>query len=327
MLFLRRFKLRILFVFGVLILLPFQQCSQATFSSAPSSSKLMFNMGGQGFDGLKYQSYGTCSGQIGVVSEIGLSADGTSGLLLRQNCQDLNPPIAIAKGDLQFSAADPGVLNYQSRAYDVENMGPSQVTTVQFCSTSDGSANLRIWALASAPTSYLGSVDAGSSTLTGSLTLQSNLNGYASMAGQQNSLSAQFSGGQANVTYALGGGAPVDLTMTCATQSPPPDPPYASMTINGQSGTVTVKVGAAADFVWVSAGAVSATATYHVSSGPNLCGDPTSPAPWIDVNTLSGSANSSAGACQAGSTYTLIYAVTSASGQTTTLTTYFIVSP
>lgn len=108
-------------------------------------------------------------------------------------------------------------------------------------------------------------------------------------------------------------------TYTCGTAISvtiaPPPPPTAALTVNGQTGTVSVSVGQATSYSWNSTNGSSATSSYTVDS-PDLCGSPGGA--WA-AQSLNGSIPTFAmPACTAGHTYSYVYTVTNSGGKTAT---------
>jgi hypothetical protein len=85
------------------------------------------------------------------------------------------------------------------------------------------------------------------------------------------------------------------------------------LTANGVANALTVYPDEQVTFVWNAVNAITGSFVFYVSGGPNTCGHPTTPSPFS--NAISGAELIQVPGCAAGSTYTFIYTVTSAGGQ------------
>lgn len=120
----------------------FQNCSGSVnhASSAPTTS--MASAGGNGFDGMAYiqaMTTGTCSDGTVIFAKIILTSP-TTASLVRDNCQDINPPIALTASQFQLSSGPPSTLTYNSRifiAVDLQSqwqVSPFNVNSIYFTS-------------------------------------------------------------------------------------------------------------------------------------------------------------------------------------------------
>jgi hypothetical protein len=173
-----------------------QNCAPASSGSKNNGTPSISQGGGSdgGFDGKTYASIGDCGSGTSkdVKSRIGFSRDGANAALLRDNCKDVTAPVALDLKKLIISAFSSGTIAFNNLVYDLEtSAGSAPVITNIFCKGTD--FEIAVWALAAAPSSYVGHVTHNDHTSTGDLPLahtQSTLAGvsrddfsYGSIAG------------------------------------------------------------------------------------------------------------------------------------------------
>ena len=95
----------------------FQNCNSASFlNSAPSSqSGSESDSGGQPYDGKPYVVRATCPDGTSIDSRVLLTGP-TSGMLVRENCQDITP-ITVT---ISYDPKTPSVLSFNSRSFSLE---------------------------------------------------------------------------------------------------------------------------------------------------------------------------------------------------------------
>lgn len=127
-----------------LFLTIFQACNPSQFNGitgSPVDAKLS---GGTGFDGLIYvqaTASGTCPDGTAIFAEIVMTGS-TSANLVRDNCQNLNPPVVLGAGDFQIPETQSGVLTYQGRTFVAQyppaawQLSPTNLNSIFFTSAS-----------------------------------------------------------------------------------------------------------------------------------------------------------------------------------------------
>lgn len=134
----------------------FQNCSRTTFGGASSTAGQQTsvrapaeNSGGGvgGYDGKPetFVHLGRCAdGTTGVESEISHKNSGNeeSYIVTRENCLTLNPPRAVATGEVRKAFTDPNVFVYQSKVFDKDGSGKR---TLAYCRQDSAGADISIY--------------------------------------------------------------------------------------------------------------------------------------------------------------------------------------
>lgn len=225
-------KVRIRFALAISVVVvactSFQNCTSG-FSSFMGGFKgsawQIANGGGEGSDGMKFQSYAICSsGTVDVSSVLKVSSDFSQAFVLRSNCVDLPSPAPISTSQFQIirTANLTGAnLLMDGQIYDQQVDQNLQRITLGYCATSDSAAKSLIWTTANDFKSRYGQVDLANGSSTGILGVNTTTDVvYASATGQSSNftLSVEQAG---ELEFSVGGGAVQSLQPTCLKQVSP----------------------------------------------------------------------------------------------------------
>ena len=205
----------------------FQNCSKGQISEMPTGAEQGL-YGGTGSDGMRYLSYGSCGGTVGVSAEIDLV--GASAKLVRQNCQPLAPQKVT---NFIYSVQNNSVFLWNNMIFDLQTQISNQKITSNYCSGSSGSLQLgtSTWVNSATPALIYGSVALSDGTGTGTLLVTSPSSGvFTSIAGQSNSMTLTL---PSQVSYSIGSGSTQNVSgLTCLNQPLPGPVPSTTPTPN-----------------------------------------------------------------------------------------------
>jgi hypothetical protein len=151
----------------VVLVLAFQNCGRASFSSTQPHTETQQSidlLGGGGIDGKPYVTRGSCDGKVGIVSTIKFNGDASQALLVRSDCQELPSARVLNRTEVAVDPFDPAVLLYKNKIFD--RQAPEKRVTARYCRDLKSHFNVRVWGDPDENAALLGQVygDDGSSS-------------------------------------------------------------------------------------------------------------------------------------------------------------------
>jgi len=124
-------KLRpaLLAAFILALLLPYQNCESLTRFRGGGDGPVN-NSGGEPYEGKLYASEELCPDNEARAKIKFINSN--SGLLVKEDCQILNPPLPLAGNDFERDPADLTRMTYQSRQFVLEAPRPNQIFKAQW---------------------------------------------------------------------------------------------------------------------------------------------------------------------------------------------------